>query len=248
MKRPYKKTIPYGVDNNPIDYTTSNNEQIKATKKTNDPFLDFKNIIIDRGSRGILSLKRTFMITDDEGTHTLTFNNFEKYIKDYRLPLNDEETKKIFDKFDTKKQGIINYDDLLNELLGKINDYRTDLLMKVFEKFDPEHTGNASLNEIRKNYNANLHPEVLKGNKSSQEELSEFLDVVEYIFSLLNQEKAGDDVITIEEFLEFYKNISFAINDDEYFNSIVSNVWGLNKTKNFGKKQLNKKIESLFDN
>ena len=247
-KRPYKKTIPYGVDNNPIDYTTSNNEQIKATKKTNDPFLDFKNIIIDRGSRGILSLKRTFMITDDEGTHTLTFNNFEKYIKDYRLPLNDEEIKKIFDKFDTKKQGIINYDDLLNELLGKINDYRTDLLMKVFEKFDPEHTGNASLNEIRKNYNPNLHPEVLKGNKSSQEELSEFLDVVEYIFSLLNQEKAGDDVITIEEFLDFYKNISFAINDDEYFNSIVSNVWGLNKTKNFGKKQLNKKLESLFDN
>ena len=246
--RPFKKTIPYGVDNNPIDYTTSNNEQIKATKKTNDPFIDFKNIIIDRGSRGILSLKRTFMITDDEGTHSLTYHNFEKYIKDYRLPLNEEETKKIFDKFDTKKTGVINYDDLLNELLGKINDYRTDLLMKVFEKFDPEHTGNANLNDIRKSYNPNLHPEVLNGNKSSQEELSEFLDIVEYIFSLLNQDKAGNDMITIEEFLDFYKNISFAISDDEYFNSIVSNVWGLNKTKNFGKKQLNKKIESLFDN
>ena len=188
------------------------------------------------------------MITDDEGNHSLTFNNFEKYIKDYRLPLNDEEIKKIFDKFDTKKTGVINYDDLINELVGKINDYRTDILMKVFEKFDPEHTGNANLNEIRKNYNPNLHPEVLKGNKSSQEQLSEFLDDIDYIFNLLNQNKANDDIITIEEFLDFYKNFSFAIEDDEYFNSILSGVWGLNQGKNFGKKQLNKKIESLFDN
>jgi Ca2+-binding EF-hand superfamily protein len=249
MKRPYQKTTPYGIDNNPVDYSTSNQpEQIKATKKTNNPFLDFKNIIIDRGNRGILSLKRSFMITDDEGNHSLTFNNFEKYIKDYRLPLNDEEIKKIFDKFDTKKTGVINYDDLINELVGKINDYRTDILMKVFEKFDPEHTGNANLNEIRKNYNPNLHPEVLKGNKSSQEQLSEFLDDIDYIFNLLNQNKANDDIITIEEFLDFYKNFSFAIEDDEYFNSILSGVWGLNQGKNFGKKQLNKKIESLFDN
>ena len=45
-----------------------------------------------------------------------------------------------------------------------------------------------------------------------EEVLAEFLDTFEYQFSLLNDGKTRDGKITMEEFLEYYNNISITIN------------------------------------
>ena len=58
--------------------------------------------------------------------------------------------------------------------------------------------------------------------------MAEFLDNFDYHFNLLNQGRNPDDEeVTLQEFIEFYRNLSAGIEDDSYFNKLVTGVWGL---------------------
>ena len=67
--------------------------------------------------------------------------------------------------------------------------------------------------------------------KTEEEVLAEFLDTFEYQFSLLNDGKSRDGKITMEEFLEYYNNISMSIKDDEYFEEMIKSVYNLDKRR-----------------
>ena len=47
-------------------------------------------------------------------------------------------------------------------------------------------------------------------------------------FTLLNQGKNPDDeVLTNQEFIVFYRYISVGIEDDSFFNKMISGLWGV---------------------
>ena len=79
-------------------------------------------------------------------------------------------------------------------------------------------------------YDASRHPEVIKGKKTEEQVLNEFLDTFEMHYSL-NHEGSNDDKVTIEEFMEYYANISMSIDDDRYFELMINNAWNLDKSK-----------------
>ena len=273
-RKPYVKQTPWGVDDEPVDYSAysqkggkklfnksnqdnfsnynynnnnnnnnynNNNENLnnnynyyyrknnqQQNQKIEDPFSILKNIIKKRGTRGIMSLLRYFMIANESYNHTINFDLFDQYLKDYRIPISEEDEKKIFEKFDVNKNGLINYDNLVNEIIGELNDFRQDLIIKIFEKFDPNQSGFAYLSDIRNGFNEKNHPHVLSGKKNEQEVLSEFLDNLDYYFNLLNQNKINDDgMIEIKDFIEFYKIISGSIENDKEFENVVCSVWDL---------------------
>lgn len=57
--------------------------------------------------------------------------------------------------------------------------------------------------------------------------LSEWLDTFELHHSLKNPD-SRDRRITFEEFVEYYTNISSTIDNDEYFDLMITNAWNLN--------------------
>jgi hypothetical protein len=60
--------------------------------------------------------------------------------------------------------------------------------------------------------------------------LAEFLDTFEIHYSLLDK-KARDGKVTLQEFMEYYRNVSASIDNDEYFALMMTNAWNLdNKT------------------
>ena len=67
--------------------------------------------------------------------------------------------------------------------------------------------------------------------KNEEEVLAEFLDTFEYQFSLLNDAKSRDGKITLEEFLDYYNNISMSIKDDDYFEEMMNSVYNLDKRR-----------------
>ena len=72
-----------------------------------------------------------------------------------------------------------------------------------------------------------MHPDVKSGKKTEEEVLSEFLDTFELHHSLKHPEDK-DRKINLAEFTEYYTNISSTIDNDQYFELIITNAWNLN--------------------
>ena len=232
------KIIPFGVDEKPTDYSNQLHPKgelngIKLNK--NDDIISlFRKKIISRGFRGIMSLRRTFMLLDENKSNKLKRKQFHKFLEDYRydIPTNLEE--KLFQIFDKNKTSSINYNEFISAILGKMNDFRRQIVQKAFEKLDKEKKGIISYDILRENYNVDKHPEVLNGKRTKQEVLARFIDMIEYHFNLLNHGKNKKE-LTEEDFEEFYNYISIFIDNDKYFENLMSRVWGLNGNENFGK-------------
>ena len=72
-----------------------------------------------------------------------------------------------------------------------------------------------------------MHPDVKSGKKTEEEVLSEFLDTFELHHSLKHPEDK-DRKINLAEFTEYYTNISSTIDNDQYFELMITNAWNLN--------------------
>ena len=62
-------------------------------------------------------------------------------------------------------------------------------------------------------YSAKSHPDVRSGKKTEDEILGEFLETFEMHHSL-NGAGTRDRSVTIEEFIEYYNNVSASIDND----------------------------------
>ena len=190
-----------------------------------------RKIIARRGSRGIMSIRREFMIADNDNNKTIDINEFKKFCHDYRIPLNENEIQILFKELDINKNGKIDYEEFLRGVVGEMNDRRRKIVLQAFKIFDKNQNGVIEMDDIRDSYNAKLHPEVRSGKKNEEEVLAEFLDTFEYQFSLLNDGKTKDGKITMEEFLEYYNNISMSIKDDDYFEEMIKSVYNLDQRR-----------------
>ena len=105
---------------------------------------------------------------------------------------------------------------------------KNQLVKKVFTLLD--RTGNNLIEEddIKGLYNASRHPEVVAGKKTEQEILGEWLDNFES-FSEYNENGIKNRKVTLEEFINYYNQISMSIEDDKYFEYMINNCWDMDK-------------------
>ena len=236
--------IPYGTNTESTDYSNLLHPKgdlngIKLNKNM-DPISIFRRKVFSRGPRSIMSLRRTFMLYDEDKSNQLTYAQFDKFINDYRLSIEEEDKKKIFKLFNKNNSESIDYNELIKGLIGTMNLFRTRIVEKAFEKLDKEKKGKISFDTIINSYDPYKHPQVLNGQRNAEEVLGRFIDIFEYHFNLLNQDKTDEDV-TKEEFMEFYNYISASFFDDYEFENITTRVWGLSANENFGKIKHSKK-------
>ena len=224
-----KKTNPFGVDDS-LGFDGKQKSQIEI-KDSDSPIEKFRAILARRGVRGIMSVRRSFMIADDNNDKTIDFNEFKKLCKDYRIPIDDKEIKALFGEFDSDRSGTIDYDEFLRGIVGKMSKRRLATVKKAFVILDKNGNGVVELDDIRGTYNASKHPDVKAGKKTEEEILGEFLDTFEYHFNLLNDNKSKDRSITLEEFNEYYNNISMSVDNDDYFDLILNNAWNLDGSR-----------------
>ena len=227
---PISQNAPWGVSEGKTDYTTSSNpkkKDIKIGKGGSEHIMKFREACARRGVRGIMSLRRSFMIADDNNDKTIDFDEFKKLIHDYRIPITDKDVKACFDEFDSDRSGSISYDEFVRGIVGEMNDFRMSLAKRAFTIMDKNKSGIIDIDDIRGVYNAKHHPDVKKGKKTEDEVLAEFLDTFEYHFNLLNNNKSKDGKISMEEWIEYYNNISMSIDDDAYFELMMKNAWNM---------------------
>ena len=216
---------PNTEDKRPFYYHIEQNENIE---KEISPIDIFRTAIKKRGIRGIMAMRRAFMIADENDSKTLSLPEFIKFCHDYRMPITGKEINILFEEFDTNKNGQINYEEFISAFTGDMCERRKRLITILFETFDKNRKGFVDLDDIRNAYNPINHPDVLSGKRTEDEVLAEFLDNLQYHFSLLKSDKEQENnKINFEEFLEFFNYISAGIEDDEYFESVIKGGFNL---------------------
>ena len=227
---------PYGTIKEKINYDLNDkNPTMKYNvDKLEDLLGHLRSILVQRGYSGIMSIRRTFMIIDENSNKKISYKDFENLFKKYRFDLPDVELNNLFNHFDKDVSGYINYDEFVSALYGNLNNFRKKVLKQVFDKLDKDGKSYITVGQLRNEYNPKEHPLVRQGKRNEEEILAEFMDMLEYHFNLLIEK--GDENVDINEikvdfddFCEFYKNISVCIDDDKYFEVMVMSEWGLKK-------------------
>ena len=175
--------------------------------------------LASRGARGIHGLGRVFKIFDDDGSGDLNYTEFTKAMRDYGMALSEEQCHELFARYDRDGNGAINYNEFIRGVRGRLNATRKNLVHQAFRKFDRTGNGVADLEDLRGVYDASKHPDVRAGKKSEDEVLAEFLDTFDV--------GDHDGKVTVQEFEDYYSNVSASIDDDNYFQLMIFNAWNL---------------------
>ena len=113
--------------------------------------------------------------------------------------------------------------------MGPMNQRREALVKKAFKVMDLDGSGSLDMNDIRPRYNAKKHPDVMSGKRTEDEILLEFLNTFEVAYSIKHPEaNSRDRNVNLDEWIEYYQNISASIDNDDYFDLMMTNTWNLN--------------------
>lgn len=184
-----------------------------------DLLRDIKSRLLERSSFGIAGLSRIFKAMDDNGNHQLDVDDFRWGLIDFGITITKEEAHQILKHLDTDKNGTVDFDEFLRFLRGDLNDFRKNLIKQAYNKLDVNCDGLVKLDDISQIYDASQHPDVLDGKKTPEEVYMEFMAKWD------TQEKDG--IITLDEFFEYFRDVSASIDSDEYFEAMMKSAWKL---------------------
>ena len=135
--------------------------------------------IYPRGVRGLIGLRRQFKVMDSSGDGVLNYEEFAQAISDFQIFLSDVDIRNAFKAFDLNQNGAIEYDEFAKVLIGPMNNLRSQIVQKAFDRLDVNQTALVDMDEIVSSYNADRHPDVVRGKKMPEEAKAEFAETFE---------------------------------------------------------------------
>lgn len=221
-KTPAQQTKEFRQQQTMVESQPRSNQQVDVNKLVGI----FRDRIKARGARGIVGIQRLFKIMDDDGSKTLSEYEFGKACQNFKIGISDENIPILFNAFDHNRDGTLNIDEFLMAIRGELNQNRQALVEKAFHLIDKDGSGYLDPNDIKDAYSASKHPDVIEGKKTEEQVLVEFLETFEMHLNL-REGRQSDGKVSLEEFVEYYKNISSSIDNDDYFTLMMNNSWNL---------------------
>lgn len=157
---------------------------------------------------------------------TISMPEFQQSCKDFKVELSVDDVKFLFNNFDANKDGRLGYDEFMRGVKGVMNETRRNLALEAFRILDVNGNGVVEVSDIAQTYNASRHPAVIEARKTEEQVLAEFLETFETHHNMVAGGHA-DAKVTVEEFLEYYNNVSASIDDDKYFETMMNGSWNI---------------------
>lgn len=145
--------------------------------------------------------------------------NFKYYLVKFGINLNDDEIKFIYERFDKKKNNFINYNEFLDCFTG-CSEERKNYIKMFYEQVKCKDKNYVIFKNLENSVKPHLHPEVIQLRKSGEEVKNEFLTLWDNL--------KEDNLVTEDNFLKYYIDISSCILDDQDFLRCL-NALGYNK-------------------
>lgn len=151
----------------------------------------------------------------------ITCIDFKFGMRNLGIEIGEDELKQLMKYFDTEGLGKISLNDVLHAIrLGSLNEKREKLVESIYARLDQMCGGNQSvtLDCLEHNYSVLPNPEYVSGQKSEAQLKQEFVEVWGV--------SERDAVVSLAEFIDYYKDVSPGIISDNVFENMLRNTWG----------------------
>ena len=166
---------------------------------------------------GIREIGRAFRILDDSGNGSLDRKELRGGLEDFGVFLDDMQFNALFSLFDRNNDGAVSIDEFLVALRGPLSKRRLKFILMAYNILDLNHDGEITKEEIGQIYDTSFHPKLISGEMTHEEIIFEFMAQWD------TQDRDG--IITKDEFVAYYRDVSASIDDDEYFELMMRNAW-----------------------
>ena len=215
----------WGLPMNKINQPSSNVNPSTNSDLTAATLRKLRVILGLRGTKGIFGVLRLLKLFDKNLNGVIVKNDFIQLNNIYRMNLSNEEIDALF-----LGNTSINYDLLVKAITGELSEYRKNIVFKVFSMFN---TNLLDVEMLKRVFDPSRHPDVAANKKNKDEVYGEFIDNIESYLEYKGKSYNGR-TMSIEEFVEYYTMLSVGIEEDAYFEYMMSNCWGMtNSNKNF---------------
>ena len=223
----YEGNVDFKTEKNVTNFNRTHNDLNPKNYKMPDTDIDRENfeaikerILVlcrERSGNGLRGLKIMFRAIDRDRNNSIDPTEFKYAMRDYGIPISDDEVSAVVKYFDTNKDGKISFDEFIRAVRGDLNQRRQEMVMMAYDVLDKSGDGLVTIEDIMSIYDASFHPDFASGRKTKEEVLREFMQIWET--------HRKDGIVTKEEFIDYYKDVSASIDNDDYFELMIRNAW-----------------------
>jgi Ca2+-binding EF-hand superfamily protein len=193
--------------------------------------------ILERGgNEGFRGVARVLRVMDGDKNARLSRVEFKQGLDRYGVSLSTSELDYIFKIFDRDGDGVVTVTEFLREIRGAMNARRTDIVTQGFAKVDLDKSGVVTLQELTARYRLGT-----AASGASQADLEKAVRNFADSFGGCNGK------ITLAQFVDYYSDVSPAIDSDDYFELMVRNTWHISGGQGVTENTSNKRVLVIFN-
>lgn len=178
-----------------------------------------KLVLQQGGTHGVNSLSRVLRATDASRNGPISAAELELGFNRFGLQMDRDDVKMLLKAVDKAGGGKnLTVNQFIAAFRGDVSSARVRAIDAAFDFLDRPRSGCIEAHDIQRLYDGKHHPEVLAGRLLSSQATTDFL-------SHFNVDQNG--AISRKDFIEYYKNVSSSIDNDEYFEMMLRGAWRL---------------------
>ena len=198
-----------------------NNSQFTSARDVPYAVLDkIKKELLRRGTHGIRGLSLVMKRIDLNKSGDLDRQEFEWGLRENGHQLSGLDLDRLFKYFDKNNDGNVSYDEFLRAIRGDLSEARKQVIEAAFKKLDVTGDGVVNLEDVKQLYDVSFHPDFRSGKKTRDQILLDFMGQWDTI--------KKDGTVTLDEFIDYYVDVSASVDRDDVFVAMVSRAWNLN--------------------
>jgi len=173
------------------------------------------------GMHQVRRLRRMCMSADVDKSGSLPARTFEGMLSWVGVRLQEGELLKLINLFETEPESnVLDYRGFFKYMEANMSDVRITVIEDAYAKLQAlANGGSVEVIDLQRRWNPRCHPEVQAGVLTEVEAMEEFLNQWEIA--------ASDGIVSYEEFLDYYRDVSMAVDKGEVFVDIVRKAWDL---------------------
>lgn len=169
------------------------------------------------GAVALQAVRGKFKTFDTSGDGQLSFKELRAGFEEMEITMSNADFDNVKKYFDKDGNGSVTVKEFVGALRGEVNERRTAMIARVFQSIDRTGDGSVTIEDLRALYDVGGVEGVDAGQEHEDRALEGFMKQWETY--------ECDGSVSLDEFIEYYHDISALIDSDNYFEWMLKAAW-----------------------